>query len=433
MVVNTSKLQAINTMLDVISESPVTTISENSDSVSAEDVLDETSRRIQSTGWMFNREEEVQIPVSALGYLYVPNDVMAADASDGQTDANGDPLNLVLRGRRMYNVGESTYGFTVPTNRLTDPKTFGPASAWTIVDATDLTIFENNEFIEGPHGGIDGVNLVDQTDQFAHFEDTSGAMSGDSGILSQTFTLAPGTEYTFSGYFRGARSLQLSPQTGARRIRLQNQNLAGLGHTAGGIKFECLDGLLPQGHSHGANTSWVAPDVIPPIPVRLATDPEIVVLDTPVDYVTRGDSTNLGVDMAWCFVRYNYVCPTGGENQKLTIMSSDDPDLTGDSMYIHGMQITPAKTNPIKLDLIRALEFDQLPETARQYIMISAARKFQARKMSSGVRERFSQEEEARALALLKREESQNGDYNIFDTFIPNVTRRRNPPLYRTY
>ena len=55
----TTKLEAVNTMLGVIGESPVNTISGSSlpaSVVVALNILDETNREVQSVGWDFNTE-----------------------------------------------------------------------------------------------------------------------------------------------------------------------------------------------------------------------------------------------------------------------------------------------------------------------------------------------------------------------------------------
>ena len=55
---STTELQAINTMLSFIGESPVSSITGNigTDVAVAKNILDETSMSVQSQGWFFNRE-----------------------------------------------------------------------------------------------------------------------------------------------------------------------------------------------------------------------------------------------------------------------------------------------------------------------------------------------------------------------------------------
>jgi hypothetical protein len=68
-----------------------------------------------------------------------------------------------------------------------------------------------------------------------------------------------------------------------------------------------------------------------------------------------------------------------------------------------------------KARIVRALEWDDLPQAARTYIMILAARMFQDRAVGSEKHHGFTVRDEQMALANLKRFEAQTGDYNIFD------------------
>lgn len=70
-------------------------------------------------------------------------------------------------------------------------------------------------------------------------------------------------------------------------------------------------------------------------------------------------------------------------------------------------------TETIKVELIKFLPFEQLPEPARLFIMIRACRLFANKMMASETIEQFTAEDEARARARMKSKEAQNADYNI--------------------
>lgn len=77
--------------------------------------------------------------------------------------------------------------------------------------------------------------------------------------------------------------------------------------------------------------------------------------------------------------------------------------------------------------VIVLLAFNELPENARRYITIRAARIFQDRTLGATVLHKFGQVDEMNALALLKQEETDTADTNIFnsyDTF--NIISRGN-------
>lgn len=64
--------------------------------------------------------------------------------------------------------------------------------------------------------------------------------------------------------------------------------------------------------------------------------------------------------------------------------------------------------------LVFFLEWDDLPQAARHYIMIAASRVFQARTLGSDTQYRFSEADEAKALKALNEAEGETGSYNMF-------------------
>ena len=81
----------------------------------------------------------------------------------------------------------------------------------------------------------------------------------------------------------------------------------------------------------------------------------------------------------------------------------------------------------LEAKVIIFLPFIELPENARRYITIRGARIFQDRTLGANVLHRFGQIDEANALAVLKQEETDTSDTNIFnsyDTF--NIISRGN-------
>ena len=59
--------------------------------------------------------------------------------------------------------------------------------------------------------------------------------------------------------------------------------------------------------------------------------------------------------------------------------------------------------------------FDELPETARRFIMISAARKFQVRYLGSENQEAFTQRDESRAWTTFLHDQAEQQDANILN------------------
>ena len=71
----------------------------------------------------------------------------------------------------------------------------------------------------------------------------------------------------------------------------------------------------------------------------------------------------------------------------------------------------------IKVNVIKELDFENLPEPAKRYITIRASRIFHDRVVGSGELHRFYQEDEMNAWQALLEYEGDVADYNIFDNY----------------
>jgi hypothetical protein len=104
----TSQLEAINSMLGHIGESPVNSISNTATvpvSVSvAVAALNEVSKDVQSEGWHFNTETEVKYTPTN-GSINIPSDVIQFDPIDTS-------LDIVQRGATLFDRKNNTTTFT---------------------------------------------------------------------------------------------------------------------------------------------------------------------------------------------------------------------------------------------------------------------------------------------------------------------------------
>ena len=102
----TTELEAINTMLSTIGESPVNTVEDtgNVDVVIARQILQTVSREVQARGWHFNTEINYTITPDSEGYLVLPNTVLKVDTV--YPDSSKD---VVVRGSRLYDRENHTY------------------------------------------------------------------------------------------------------------------------------------------------------------------------------------------------------------------------------------------------------------------------------------------------------------------------------------
>ena len=75
-------------------------------------------------------------------------------------------------------------------------------------------------------------------------------------------------------------------------------------------------------------------------------------------------------------------------------------------------------TTDIETDLVIFLDFEEIPEVARRYITLRAARKYQENILGSETLSKLQADEEGLALNALKEAEAEIGDYTIFDQYV---------------
>jgi hypothetical protein len=103
----TSKLEAVNILLSSVGEAPVNSLSSGLvDAEMAETLLESTSRAVQSHGWHWNRELEVELLQDTSGHVPLPGNTLLADVSNSETE-----LDLIQRGLKFYN--RKTHSFVV--------------------------------------------------------------------------------------------------------------------------------------------------------------------------------------------------------------------------------------------------------------------------------------------------------------------------------
>ncbi len=97
----------------------------------------------------------------------------------------------------------------------------------------------------------------------------------------------------------------------------------------------------------------------------------------------------------------------------------------GNKMYdLLSHSYTIGKT--VELDIVVFLDFELLPEAARNYITIKASRIFQDRTVGSDTIHGFQEKDEMYALVELKDAEGDTGDYTIFDNYSVSRVLDRN-------
>lgn len=101
----TTKLDAVNTMLSAIGEAPVNSLSSGLvEAEIAETILNTIDREVQSMGWHFNTEYGKSFAEDTNGEIPLGSDILRADAT---LEANSK--DLVQRGLRMYDRKNHTF------------------------------------------------------------------------------------------------------------------------------------------------------------------------------------------------------------------------------------------------------------------------------------------------------------------------------------
>ena len=111
MLTPTTEIEAVNTLLESIGESPVSNAEDNGnvDAIHARNVLRRTSREVQGRGWHFNTEKNYRLLPDTQGNIYLPSNVLRADTVGDSVDQD-----VVVRGVRLYNRKDHSYSFTAP-------------------------------------------------------------------------------------------------------------------------------------------------------------------------------------------------------------------------------------------------------------------------------------------------------------------------------
>lgn len=99
-------------------------------------------------------------------------------------------------------------------------------------------------------------------------------------------------------------------------------------------------------------------------------------------------------------------CDASGQDSEMDVC------VRGTRLYDRGNH-TYTFDKPVTVDMVLVLPFEELPQAARHYITIRAARVYQQRVVGSETLGSFTEKDEARARAGLRKFEADTADYNI--------------------
>ena len=107
----TDKLSAVNTMLSIIGETPVSSLGGSKSTpevVMAENILDEVHREVDSKGWHYNIEEDVELGRDTEDEILVPGGIIRLDIAQGAYPL----MDIIVRGGKLYDKVKHTFIFT---------------------------------------------------------------------------------------------------------------------------------------------------------------------------------------------------------------------------------------------------------------------------------------------------------------------------------
>jgi len=111
-VLATTELEAVNVMLSVITEAPVTTLGDDTieDAAVALTTLREVSRQFQASSWHFNTDYDYVLTVDGDEKIPYPTSAASVDAMDTEN------LNVAKRGNFLWDIDNQRFTFPGKTS-----------------------------------------------------------------------------------------------------------------------------------------------------------------------------------------------------------------------------------------------------------------------------------------------------------------------------
>ena len=108
-----TELDAVNSILMSVGESPVNTLTVQSPEVAiAQKTLQQVCREVQAEGWVFNTEHEYPITLDSSNHCVIPQNVLEIDLSHAR---HGDHFNVVRKKdngiSKLYDKNEHQFNF----------------------------------------------------------------------------------------------------------------------------------------------------------------------------------------------------------------------------------------------------------------------------------------------------------------------------------
>jgi hypothetical protein len=159
----------------------------------------------------------------------------------------------------------------------------------------------------------------------------------------------------------------------------------------------------------------------------------VVALDSALrEVLTQGWSFNSDYDYELAVDGTSRIAvPTGSFQVEPTygddfVPRYDSAAPAGMFMYDRVKRAFDEFTQTLKVNIVWAFEFEQIPQHGRQYVATKAARKFQSGIMGSAILHQYTRDDESEAYATFRRVEKRQKNYNLISESVA-LNRHRNP------
>lgn len=183
-----TELEAVNTILEVIGESPISAleVAGLGEAAIARNLLHKTSRAVQMVGWHFNAETDYTLSLTADKEIPVPANTLKVDTTREYAD-----YDVTQRGSRLYNKGTKSFTFDKPLKVdivFFLPFEDLPEAARYYITVRAARIFQDR-FL-----GDDGIHTYttqDEESALADLKDAEGG-SGDYNFFTDSLSVSQG-------------------------------------------------------------------------------------------------------------------------------------------------------------------------------------------------------------------------------------------------
>ena len=184
--------KAINIMLTSIGEQPIQNVDDKaglSDASIAETILLNTSRAVQSRGWIFNTDLDWTLTPNQMGEITIDDTILRVDTTTRLRDADTD---IVERGRKLYDRKKNTSTFPLTSKVKVDLVKYLnfhdlPEPAKRYITIRSARIFQDRVLSST---NIHGFQLQDEQQAYIELQDYH-AETADFNIFDNYDTFAP--------------------------------------------------------------------------------------------------------------------------------------------------------------------------------------------------------------------------------------------------